>query len=77
MEMTGRGPFNRSVRELNNKNNLASLRLRKELVEHERKKKLLTEHIEKGREDTYGFLKQLQLCESNLVPAYKEYVFQY
>ncbi len=65
-------PLNRSVRELNNKNNLASLRLRKELAEYDREKKFLIDHIDKNRVDTYGFLKKVQVCATNRIPAYDE-----
>lgn len=69
---SSRGPFNRAFRELNNRNNLAGLKLRKQLASFDREKKFLMELLDKDKIDTYGFLKQLQLCESNQVPAYTE-----
>ncbi|XP_046373292.2 uncharacterized protein LOC124146853 [Haliotis rufescens] len=71
---SSRGPFNRAFRELNNRNNLAGLKLRKQLASFDREKKFLMELLDKDKIDTYGFLKQLQLCESNQVPAYTELI---
>ncbi|XP_067654519.1 uncharacterized protein [Haliotis asinina] len=71
---SSRGPFNRAFRELNNRNNLAGLKLRKQLASFDREKKFLLDHLDKDKIDTYGFLKQLKLCESNQVPAYTDLI---
>ena len=65
MDVISAGPTGRSLRTLNNKNNLAGLYLKKRLDQYKREKTFIISHIDRDRFDTKDFLQQIHKIESD------------
>ncbi|KAK3102985.1 hypothetical protein FSP39_015532 [Pinctada imbricata] len=74
MDVISAGPTGRSLRTLNNKNNLAGLYLKKRLDQYSREKSFIISHIDRDRFDTKDFLKQIQKIESDNNEAAVQYL---
>ena len=70
----GSGPAGRTLKTLNNKNNLANLYMKKQLDQLTREQTFSITHLDRNRFETHDFLQQVQRKDSDKHPASIKYV---
>ncbi|GFO41597.1 elongation factor 1-beta [Plakobranchus ocellatus] len=68
------GPSNRALRQLNNRNNLADLKLRKTLEQFDREKVFSISMLDRDKLDTRDFLKAVRYCDSDYLPQSRAFL---
>lgn len=65
----GSGPAGRTLKTLNNKNNLATLYMRKQLDQLRRENTFSISHLDRDRFETHDFLQQVLRKDSDKHPS--------
>lgn len=65
----GSGPAGRTLKTLNNKNNLATLYMKKQLEQLHREQTFCISHLDRHRFEVHDFLQQVQRKDSDKHPA--------
>jgi hypothetical protein len=73
----GSGPAGRTLKTLNNKNNLVALYMRKQLEQLNREHTFCISHLDRDRFETHDFLQHIQRKDSEKHPASIKYVYKY